>query len=112
MWKGLAGEVGVVGVGEEVASLVVADEAEDEGTTVLVAVEAVAATKKIPDLESGKMTSSRGEPVLCTRAPNPEKKEKAKSANLPLHVAHHAPSSRGVLLSAPMADVSPSRSPA
>jgi hypothetical protein len=108
MWKGLAGEVGVVGVGEEVASLVVAD----EGTTVLVAVEAVAATKKIPDLESGKMTSSRGEPVLCTRAPNPEKKEKAKSANLPLHVAHHAPSSRGVLLSAPMADVSPSRSPA
>jgi hypothetical protein len=108
MWKGLAGEVGVVGVGEEVASLVVAD----EGTTVLVAVEAVAATKKIPDLESGKMTSSRGEPVLCTRAPNPEKKEKAKSANLPLHVAHHAPSSHGVLLSAPMADVSPSRSPA
>jgi hypothetical protein len=103
--------VGVEGVGEEVASLMVADEAEEEGMKVLVAVKALAATKRILDLESGETTPSKGEPVLCIRAPTPEEKEEAKRANLPLHAAHHAPSSRGVLLSAPMADVSPPRSP-
>jgi hypothetical protein len=68
---------------------------------------AVAAAMQLLDLGFGRARQpSKGELDLCARAPILE--EYAESTNLPLHAAYHAPSSRGVLVSASMADVSPS----
>jgi hypothetical protein len=73
----------------------------------MVAVETMESMEHNPDLAPGETTPPREEPNHCARGPAPEKKEKARRANPHLHLDHHAPSSRGVLLSAPMADVSP-----
>jgi hypothetical protein len=81
--------------------------AEEGGATQMVAVETMESMEHNPDLAPGETTPPREEPNHCARGPAPEKKEKARRANPHLHLDHHAPSSRGVLLSAPMADVSP-----
>jgi hypothetical protein len=101
------GEGGGGGWGGGDVALMATDAAEEEGATKLVAVETMVSMKQNLDLAPGETTPSSEEPNHCARDPAPEKKEKARSANPHLHLDHHAPSSRGVLLSAPMADVLP-----
>jgi hypothetical protein len=92
----MADGVGVdaVGGGATQKATVAAEEGE---TTQTVAVETMESKEHQPDLAPGE----------TTRRPAPEQRDKARRENPHLHLDHHVPSSRGVLLSAPMADVSP-----
>jgi hypothetical protein len=104
--------MGLVDVVEEAASVVVMVEAVRVEASMVVVEVGAEAEAQILDLGSNTASQLvKGELVLCARAQIPEKKGYTEGTNLPLHVAYRALRSRGVLVSASMADVSSSCSP-